>query len=301
MMTNEKVAAMTATDKIKEAMTRSLPHIPGSARDIVESLLKPEMLAIVAGTIIVWGGSHLFGVGEIVDIILLVIGAATLGLSVFGGASELMRFTETATSARTDADLERAGRHFANAVALLGISTIQALLLRGQGKVIIKRGVPKVYPRLNPGPPPNAGTPPRVIYVKSLPGNIAGETTMYGDITISLNQSLTEQKITLFHEIVHRFFSPRTGPFVKLRAELHLSAYSRSALLLYLEEALAEGYGQLRVNGIVQALSAFRFPLKGGYVTVSRLYFEGTQIGTIILGSEIFIVCVSYGTMPKSQ
>src|SRR5262245_4407752 len=51
--------------------------------------------------------------------------------------------------------------------------------------------------------------------------------------------------------------------------------FSGSPLLRYLEEALAEGYGQLRVNGFGKAIAALRFPLTGGYVTISELVAEG--------------------------
>ncbi len=71
-----------------------------------------------------------------------------------------------------------------------------------------------------------------------------------------------------------------------------MSAYERSALLRYLEEALAEGYGQLKVNGLAAALRAYRFPLEGGYVTVSTLQAEGVLVGRIALGSATLYVSV---------
>ena len=72
-----------------------------------------------------------------------------------------------------------------------------------------------------------------------------------------------------------------------------MSAYTRSALLRYLEEALAEGCAQLRVNGLARALAAYRFPLQRGYVTLARLGVEGTAIGTITLGAQLFVVSIS--------
>ncbi|MDB4973863.1 MAG: uncharacterized protein JWN48_2204 [Myxococcaceae bacterium] len=126
-------------------------------------------------------------------------------------------------------------------------------------------------------------------------------TDAYGAIVVARNQTLTEQRVTLFHELVHRFFSPRTGPLRQLRAELSMSAYSRSVLLRYLEEALAEGYGQLKVNGLAAALGAYRFPLRGGYVTISQLLTEGQAIGTITLGGTLYKVSISSGTIPDSR
>jgi hypothetical protein len=127
------------------------------------------------------------------------------------------------------------------------------------------------------------------------PGGSLGTTDAYGVISVSRNQSLTEQRLTLFHELVHRYFSPRVGPFRQLRAELNMSAYSRSALLRYTEEALAEGFGQLRVHGLARAFGAYRFPLQNGYVTVSELVAEGRAIGTIMIGGTMFYVSVSMG------
>ena len=298
MLSSMDIAQMSSADKIAEAMRRSLPHLPAEARSVVESMLRPATLAIIAGTLVVWAGSHFFGVGEVVDAILLGVGALSLGFAVFEGAGELLDFATGAIDARSDDDLEQAGRHFARAVTVLGISTIQALLLRGQARTVIARGRPQIYPRVRVGTPPPAGNQLRLSRPARLPSGSLGETTAYGEITVARNQSLTEQRLTLFHELVHRFFSPRIGPLRQLRAELNMSAYSRSALLRYLEEALAEGYGQLRVHGLADALGAHRFPLQGGYVTISQMADEGTAIGTIMLGGVLFRVSISLGDIP---
>ncbi|MEO6601804.1 MAG: hypothetical protein ABIQ16_18140 [Polyangiaceae bacterium] len=112
---------------------------------------------------------------------------------------------------------------------------------------------------------------------------------------------MTEQRLALFHELVHRYFSPRLGPFRQLRAELNMPAYARPALLRYLEEAMAESYAQLRVVGLEQAIAALRFPLNFGYVTVSQLAAEGQAIGTIVLGATLFRVSLSLGAMPEGE
>ena len=80
---------------------------------------------------------------------------------------------------------------------------------------------------------------------------------------------------------------------------MRASAYNRSALLRYLEEALAEGYGQLRVKGLYDALQAYRFPLKGldPYVTVSELRVEGAAIGSIMIGGLVLQVSIADGPM----
>lgn len=295
LLTDAQITRMSSADRIGEAMRRSLPLIPADARAIIESLLKPQTLAIIAATLVVWAGSHFFGVGEIVDIILLGVGVFALGFSVFEGADELLKFAKRAIDARTDQDFSQSGAHFARAVTLLGISTIQALLLRGQGAAVVARGRPTIYPRIRVGTPPPSGNQLRVSRPNQISGGSLGTTDAYGVISIARNQSLSEQRVTLFHELVHRYLSPRVGPFRRFRAELRMSGYVRSALLRHLEEALAEGYGQLRVHGLVKAIGAFRFPITEGYVTISQLTAEGQAIGTIVLGGTLFYVSISRG------
>jgi hypothetical protein len=292
---------MAVRDKIGEMLRRALPMLAGESRAIVESMIKPESLALLAGTLTVWAGSHFFGVGEIVDVILLGVGAIALGLSVFEGGDALYDFASGAINAHTDADFEQAARYFARAVTLLGISTIQSVLLHGQARAVLVRGRPQIYARPRLEAPPPAGNQLRVSRPEEILGGSLGETNAYGVITIARNQSLTEQRLTLFHELVHRYFSPRTGPLRQLRAEISIAAYSRSVILRYLEEALAEGYGQLRVHGLTQALGAYRFPLEGGYVTVSQLVAEGHAVGTITRGGVLLRVSISSGPIPSGQ
>ena len=300
-MTDAEVARLSNTDRVGEAMRRSLPHIPSDARGVVEAMLQPKSLAIIAGTLVVWAGSHFFGIGEVVDIILLAVGVVVLGFSVFEGAGALYDFANKSIDAQSDADLDVAGRHFARAVVILGVATIQAVLLRGPAKAVVARGRPRIYVRLRLPPPPPGGAGLQVTRPPSLPGGSLGKTSAYGAIRVARNQSLTEQRLTLLHELVHRYLSPRIGPFAQIRAELRMSAYARSSLLRYLEEAMAEGYAQLRVNGLAQAVQALRFPLQGGYVTVSQLAGEGVAIGTIVLGGSLLHVTVSLGPMPKDN
>jgi hypothetical protein len=131
-MSDQSVLLMSKADKIAEAMRRSLPHLPLEARRVVEGMLRPETIAIVSGTLMVWAGSHFFGVGEMVDIILLGIGVVALGFAVFEGAGELYEFGTTALSAHSSGQLDEAGRHFARAVTLLGIPPSRLFCFAGR-------------------------------------------------------------------------------------------------------------------------------------------------------------------------
>lgn len=295
----DRAISMSATDKVGEAIRRSLPYLPGEARHVVEAMLEPKSLAILAASVVAWAGSHLIGVGEFVDVILLVVGTVALGFSVFEGARELLAFSNGALRAHSEADLDRAGRHFARAVTILGISVVQAVLLRGGARAVRARQVPR-YRGMEPvGDPPAAGNRLRVGRPATL--DSLGVTDAFGDIQVSRDQAMSEQRLTLLHELVHRYFSPRTGPFRRFRASLRITGYVRSALLRYIEEALAEGYAQLRANGLAEAVKQWRFPLDRGYVTVSEVAREGQAIGTIVLGGVLLYVSVSVGPMPENR
>jgi hypothetical protein len=303
-MTN--VLTMSNQDKIGEAMKRSLPELPAEAQEVVKSLLSPLNLAIIAGTLVIWAGSHFFGVGELVDVILLAVGFVTIGIGVFSGAQELYAFATTAIDAKTENDLNRAAKHFAKAVSILGITTIAAILLKTSVKNVSTRMKTNVangktrfliQPRINAGPAPPVGVKPTVTTVDSLPNGWRGTTDAWGNIKILRNQTVSRSKETRYHELVHRWFVPKLGPFRQIRADIAQSGYQKSALLRALEEALAEGVSQLRTNGLLAGLKAWRFPLDGGYVTVAQLYSEGNVIGTITLGGTVFTVSISKGRM----
>lgn len=292
-----EIASMSVTDRIGEAIGRSLPYLPAEARGIVASLKDPKNLEILAGTFLLWTGSQFFGVGEFVDLVLVLYGWSAVGFSVFEGARELYDFAATAIKASTDAELEAAGQHFAHAVAILGVALIQSLLNRAPTRAVRQRGMPTYYGRVGVKPLPPPGTPP-IEYVPELPDGMLGVTDEYGYVQVSLKQSIDEIVKSRLHELFHRFFTPRTGRLLPLRAELRLALKFRSAFLNYLEEALAEGYSQLRTEGVISAIKSWRFPIKEGYVTLSELAVEGSEIGTIMLGGTLIHVSISTGPLP---
>jgi len=67
----------------------------------------------------------------------------------------------------------------------------------------------------------------------------------------------------------------------------------RSALMRYLEEAMAESYAQLRMGGGLRGLLiGISFPVENGYITISQVAGEGTAIGNIAIGGAQFTVRV---------
>jgi len=278
---------MSNDKKLTLAIERSLPMMPSEAAEIVKSMLSPANIAIMLGTLVLWAASHFVGIGEIVDIILLATGVLILGFSVFDGAQELSSFTTTAINASDENQIDVAARHFAKAVDILGISIISAILLRRSARPVLKRGMPRYHPM------PKLGEPPLKTIIKrpqSLPYGDLGETDAWGNIAVSRKQSISEQKLTLYHEWVHSVLSPKFKLFRRFRAQVRMNAYNRSAIMTYLEEAIAESYSQLKVYGLRKAITGFSFPLERGYITVSELRGEGIAIGNIIVGSTLFHV-----------
>jgi len=289
------VSSMSIDDKVKEALQRSIPLLPTEAREQIEAMLTPESLAIIAGTLVIWAGSHFFGVGEIVDVILLVIGFALLGPAVWTTATELYEFGKQAISAKTQGDLNSAAEHFAKAVVVGGITIITAVLLRSNVGAVRARGGVTVKPgwvqEAGP-PPPMQGRlfhRPGISQDPTLPAG-TGETSMFGDITVSSRGSPIEQSLARHHEWIHSILSPKFALLRQLRANLKASGYVRSALLQYLEEAMAESYALLRVRGIAGLIDGIRFPVAQNYVTITALKAEGIAIGSIVFGGRTFTV-----------
>jgi hypothetical protein len=173
--------------------------------------------------------------------------------------------------------------HFANAVSILGIQAVLAVLFRGAPRTY--RGGP-----ITIGPAP-AG-PPGLVYrptlrsTRSLPA-ATGYTSMWGDIIISRLGTAADRRLVALHESVHRFLTPRFHLLREFRIENRAASYTRSTLRKYLEEALAETIAQVGVYGFGQVFKGISFPIREKYVTLLRpetiLTSQGTRIVLPIL------------------
>src|SRR5205814_10256314 len=95
-------------DKFAEVLRRTPPRLPASMRKEFEALLSPTSLSIIAGTLVVWAGAHAFGVGEVIDVGLLIGGAFFIGMAVFDFASEVGDFLVVTSTATNEKDLDEA-------------------------------------------------------------------------------------------------------------------------------------------------------------------------------------------------
>jgi peptidoglycan hydrolase-like protein with peptidoglycan-binding domain len=117
-------------DKFAEALRRTLHKLPGSIRHEFAALLSPTNLATMTITLVIWAGSHAFGVGEFIDAILLVGGVFYLGRSVFEVAEDLGDFLFVTSTAEDEDDLDEGASFLAKAIVVIGVAAYFALLAR---------------------------------------------------------------------------------------------------------------------------------------------------------------------------
>jgi hypothetical protein len=293
------VTVMPIQDRLSEVLQRSKSYVGPDIGAMVNQFMSPANLVIMAGTLGLWGGSHFFGVGEIIDVLLLAVGAFAIGWSIVDVAKDLYTFADRTLRGRTESDLDEAAQAFAHGIVLAGITVVMAVLLRRSIKQIQATRGANVLDAMRPRNPiglPKVGVDPEAGKLWSKPGLRSdpalapgeGSTSPFGEVKLSSAGTATEQALVRAHELVHRFLTPRFGPLRTFRVRLGMAGYLRSALLKYLEEALAETVAQIRVGGSV--LEGLRFPVANGYMTISNLASEGAAIGKIIAGGSLFTV-----------
>lgn len=295
-MSTLNVATLSNEQKIEEAIKRSLRQLPHSVAAQLGAMLSPASLAAMTAALLAWAASHAFGVGEVADLALLAIGLGFCGWGIFDGFHDLARFCTSAINARSEQDLDTAAGYFASAVTEIGINALLALLFKKPIRSLSELGGLK---NIRPGlvrvePPPPPGVKPTITVSELGPG-MQGVTTTYGDITISRELTTEEQQMTLDHEKVHSFLSPRIGPFRQIRARLAISGYARSALLRYLEEAMAETYAQMRARGVRGVVTGITFLLENGYLSIAEInVMQGVFLGVIVVDGHRMHVMLSH-------
>lgn len=305
-MTN--VLAMSTEQKIGEAIKLSIPMLLPEARRQVEAMLTTTSVKIIAAGLAAWAVSHLFGVGEIMDVILLGFGAIAIGAGAGTGCSEMVEFVKTAMSARSEGDLKISAQHLARAIDILGITFVSFLFLRQSAKPVIARGIPRFNPMPKVGPPPPAGFKPLIRFtaeqVIDSQGRVANAScSIYGEITIWLRNTADSQRHLLLHELGHRMFAPKMAILREFRATVSMSGYLRSAWLQFLEEAIVEARASFIEKGLGDALLSLQFPIKAGYVTITQLFEESLAFGNIVVGGMkygVYMNEINYSPMPEN-
>ncbi len=116
--------------RFEEVLRLSPSHMPGELAAQFRGMLTPVNIGILVGTLTAWAVSHAFGVGEIADIVLAVVGAVFLGLGVFRAGEHLGQCLMTTIHAETPMDLDAAADDLAQAVVILGVVTFFAVIAK---------------------------------------------------------------------------------------------------------------------------------------------------------------------------
>ncbi len=174
------VESMPLEDRFVNVLHRTGSKLPAEIQEEFAAMLAPESIAIIVAVLAVWAGSHYFGVGFIADALLLVVGFGFLGWQIWSVGGDFVSFVDLTYSARTDDDLEKASRHLANFIAVVGVAAFMALIAKGGkrfgGKIKNLRGIIKAASSADAGMPANhfnafqrvAANPnrPRIILVR---------------------------------------------------------------------------------------------------------------------------------------
>ncbi len=134
------VSQMTITEKLEIVINKAVEHLGPEAGAKLKQLITPENIAIMAGTtaaLIAVQGVPVLDV--IVDAAVLGLAAYSLGGEALSAISDLADFASKTLNAKTEADLDDAGKSLAKATATVGVDALAALLIH-KGVKSIKAG-----------------------------------------------------------------------------------------------------------------------------------------------------------------
>lgn len=128
----------------------------------------------------------------------------------------------------------------------------------------------------------------------SMLGRGEGVTTKFGKIRYSTRGTQTEQELALYHEKVHQFLTPKLKVLLRRRAEWRIKGYAKSQFLRYVEEALAETYAQLRVNGLKGLPDGIMFPLDNTFYRSRLKVWRERRVSEQSLSAGSRMWCTNY-------
>lgn len=133
----QSIAGWSSEAKLKKAVESAIGQLGGELGERLKELLTPESLAIMAAFVIAYVVSQTTPIGWLADILIAGMIAATI-LMVGSEAIEivklLIQFVDKAESAKSQADIDAAGKALATAITKAGVDVILAILLHKAGK-----------------------------------------------------------------------------------------------------------------------------------------------------------------------
>ena len=250
---------MDFTDKLEIVIEKTIPLLPADVGQYLRSMITKEALITMSVILSAWIVGHFFGYGEVVDFILLVTGYIALGATAVDAGKKLYEFADKTYNATTEADLDDAAHALADAITLIGVNAVLAILLKNKpkdtfrssysGKELPKFTISEYYRLKNNSPrTPGMKYQPKTIFTDKIKSG-DGATNSWGDIwigrkydrtSVTAKQAIEKLHKGIFHERVHQFLSPKFYLLREPLAYFRNSGYEKSYILRYIEEAFAE-------------------------------------------------------------
>lgn len=211
-------------------------------------------------------------------------------------------------------DLDKAAASLSEAISLIGVNAVMAILLRKNPRDTFSSPLGNVrFPKYSTAIGRKMNGPrntfsswryrPKIRFTNRLEAGL-GSTNAWGDITIgriydrtqySAKQAAEMVLTAIYHERVHSAIAPKFYLLREIRAFMHMSSYNKSYILRYLEEAFAETIGLMRSHGMSPryVIEGFKFPLANNYeITFTALQHEaaGMLLGPIVAGGVMYNV-----------
>jgi hypothetical protein len=124
------VAQWPLEDRVADVIRRAVPKVPGDVGATLLSLLTPESLAIVVGTIVFSVAANLTPYGWVADGVILGITFGFGGLAAIHALGDLVECFKLTSGAKSPQDLDAAADALARAVVGLGVVALMVLLHR---------------------------------------------------------------------------------------------------------------------------------------------------------------------------
>ena len=123
------VAELNNVEKLTEAVTRSASALPQEIASELLAIFTPATLATMVSVFAVYIAAHSVGIGQAMDIGMLIAGGIFFGLDAFTIFKDIAGFAN-AVNAETESDLDKAGQHLASAIAKIGVDAVMTLLTK---------------------------------------------------------------------------------------------------------------------------------------------------------------------------
>ena len=123
------VAELTNVEKLTESIKRSAKALPGEVADELQAIFTPATLATMVTVFAVYVAAHATGIGQAMDIGMLIAGGIFFGMDAFTIFKDIAGFAN-AVNAQNEDELDKAGQHLASAVAKIGVDAVMTLLTK---------------------------------------------------------------------------------------------------------------------------------------------------------------------------